>query len=86
MITSGDIRRIFIEGRTLAYVEDITDDTEIVVDSFSLAWLQYSLLAEFGIDLDIREVRVDEFSTIIRIADYVNALAAGPPEKVGERR
>jgi acyl carrier protein len=86
MITNGDLRRVLVEGRTLAGAEDIGDDTEIVVDSFSLAWLQYSLMTEFGIELDIREVRADEFSSINRIVDYVNALAAGKSASVGEGR
>ena len=76
MVTTTDIRRILVDGRTLAGVDDIADDTELVVDSFSLAWLQHSLRAEHGIELDLREVRAEFFSSLTRIRDYVNELAA----------
>ncbi|WP_370967226.1 hypothetical protein [Amycolatopsis sp. cg9] len=65
-----------VDGRTLAGVDELADDTELVVDSFSLAWLQHSLRAEHGIELDLREVRAEYFSSLTRIRDYVNDLAA----------
>ena len=86
MITAKDIRRILIEGRTLAGVEDVEDDAEILVDSFSLAWLDHNLKTDFGVELDLREIRVEDFSSINRITDYVNALAAGDTAKSGEGR
>ena len=76
MVTTADIRRILVDGRTLPVAEDVADDTELVVDSFSLAWLQHSLRAEHGIELDLREVRAEFFSSLTRIRDYVNDLAA----------
>ncbi|MFG2121124.1 hypothetical protein [Streptomyces sp. NPDC048710] len=86
MITSNDIRRILVDGRTLAGVEDVEDDSEILVDSFSLAWLDHSLRTEFGVELDLREVRAEDFSSINRIADYVNALTAGAAVASGDGR
>lgn len=74
MVTIEDIRGILVDGKTLAGVDDLADDTELVVDSFSLAWLQHSLRADHGIELDLREVRADSFSSLERIRDYVNAL------------
>ncbi|MGM1061563.1 hypothetical protein [Saccharothrix sp. Mg75] len=76
MITTADIRTILVEGRTLAGVDELEDDTELVVDSFSLAWLQHSLRTEHDIELDLREVRAEHFSSLTRIRDYVNELAA----------
>ncbi|MBE1501816.1 hypothetical protein H4696_008916 [Amycolatopsis lexingtonensis] len=76
MVTTGDIRKILVDGRTLAGVEELADDTELVVDSFSLAWLQHSLRSDHGIELDLREVRAEYFSSLTRIRDYVNDLAA----------
>ncbi|MEU1075102.1 MULTISPECIES: hypothetical protein [unclassified Streptomyces] len=83
MITTQDIRKILVDSRTLAGVEVVADDTEIMVDSFSLAWLSHSLKTEFGIELDLREARAETFSSISRITAHVNALtakAAGPGE------
>jgi acyl carrier protein len=76
MVTTTDIRRILVDGRTLAGIEELEDDTELVVDSFSLAWLQHSLRSDHGIELDLREVRAEYFSSLTRISDYVNDLAA----------
>ncbi|MCP3759182.1 hypothetical protein [Streptomyces sp. TBY4] len=84
MITANDIRKVLVEGRTLAGVEHVEDDAEILVDSFSLAWLDHSLRTDFGVELDLRDVRIENFSTINRIADYVNALATGSAAKPGE--
>lgn len=86
MITSTDIRRILVDGKTLAGVEDVEDDSEILVDSFSLAWLDHSLRTDFGVELDLREVRAEDFSSINRIADYVNALAEGAVATSGDGR
>ena len=86
MITSNDIRRILVDGRTLAGVEDIEDDSEILVDSFSLAWLDHSLRTDFGVELDLREVRAEDFSSINRIAEYVNALTEGVTAASGDGR
>ncbi|UFQ17173.1 MULTISPECIES: hypothetical protein [Streptomyces] len=76
MITTQDIRRILVDSRTLAGVEAVADDTEITVDSFSLAWLSHSLKDEFGIELDLREARAEAFSSINRITAHVNELTA----------
>jgi hypothetical protein len=76
MVTTTDIRRILVDGRTLAGIEELGDDTELVVDSFSLAWLQHSLRSDHGIELDLREVRAEYFSSLTRIRNYVNDLAA----------
>lgn len=76
MVTTADIRKILVDGRTLAGIEELADDTELVVDSFSLAWLQHSLRSDHGIELDLREVRAEYFSSLTRIRDYVNDLAA----------
>jgi hypothetical protein len=76
MVTTADIRKILVDGRTLAGVEELEDDTELVVDSFSLAWLQHSLRSDHGIELDLREVRAEYFSSLTRIRNYVNDLAA----------
>ncbi|MGW7050434.1 hypothetical protein [Streptomyces sp. NPDC054887] len=84
MITANDIRKVLVEGRTLAGVEHVEDDGEIVVDSFSLAWLDHSLRTDFGVELDFRDVRSENFSSINRIADYVNALAGGSAARPGE--
>lgn len=86
MITSNDIRRILVDGKTLAGVEEVDDDSEILVDSFSLAWLDHSLRTDFGVELDLREVRAEDFSSINRIADYVNALNAGAAVTSGDGR
>ncbi|MFE2099576.1 MULTISPECIES: hypothetical protein [unclassified Streptomyces] len=86
MITSTDIRRILVDGKTLAGVEDVEDDSEILVDSFSLAWLDHSLRTDFGVELDLREVRAEDFSSINRIADYVNALTEGAVATSGDGR
>lgn len=86
MIASEDIRRILVEGRTLAGVEDVEDDTEIVVDSFSLAWLSHSLRTDFGVELDLRDVRAQDFSSINRIAEYVNALTGRNTANSGDSR
>ncbi|MEW2086649.1 hypothetical protein [Streptomyces sp. NPDC005283] len=84
MITSNDIRRILVDSNTLAGAEDVEDDSEILVDSFSLAWLNHSLRTDFGVELDLREVRAEDFSSINRIADYVNALTAGAAVTLGD--
>ena len=76
MVTTADIRKILVDGRTLPGSDDLADDTELVVDSFSLAWLQHSLRADHGIELDLREVRAEYFSSLTRIRDYVNKLVA----------
>lgn len=86
MLTVSDIRRILIEGRTLPGVEDADEHTEIVIDSFSLAWLQHSLRTEHGIQLDLRDVRAEDFSTITRIKEYVNALVRGHEVEAGDVR
>jgi hypothetical protein len=75
MVTTADIKAILVDGKTLAGAEDIDEDTELMIDSFSLAWLQHSLRTDHGIELDLREVRADAFSSLNRIRDYVNELA-----------
>lgn len=81
-VTTDDIRRILVEGRTLPGADDVGDDTEIAIDSFSLAWLQHSLRADHGIELDLREVRADDFSSIVRIQEYVNGLVDVQREEI----
>lgn len=76
MVTTAHIRTILVDGKTLPGIDDLGDDTELVIDSFSLAWLQHSLRADHGIELDLREVRAEHFSSLTRIRDYVNELAA----------
>jgi acyl carrier protein len=86
VITTDHIRRILVDGRTLAGVEDLGDDTEILIDSFSLAWLRHSLRTEFDVELDLHEVRAEDFASINRITHYVNALAARTVAQPGENR
>jgi hypothetical protein len=75
MVTTTDIRTILVDGKTLAGVDELADDTELLIDSFSLAWLQHSLRTDHGIELDLMQVRAESFSSLNRIRDYVNELA-----------
>lgn len=56
MITKDEVRSILASCSSLGLSESIEDDTQIVVDSYSLVWILHLLEERHGIILEAEQV------------------------------
>ncbi|MEU3606818.1 acyl carrier protein [Streptomyces sp. NPDC035033] len=71
MISRTEIREILSRSRSLALTDDVGDDAEFVMDSFTLVALQAALEDRYGIRLDPRFEELQTLSSVDEIHAYL---------------
>ncbi|MFI0999383.1 hypothetical protein ACIP10_29730 [Streptomyces galbus] len=71
MISKDDLRKILIENAGLGPAEELTDDAELVIDSFTLVILQHVLEERYGVVIDPQFDEMAQFTSIDGIHTYV---------------
>ncbi|MGW6919363.1 acyl carrier protein [Kitasatospora sp. NPDC054939] len=85
MITKDDIRSILAGDPSLGLPEDLPDDRELVIDSFTLVLLQHALEERHGLAIDPQFEDMALFTSIDGIHRYLTqVLGARPPQAPGE--
>lgn len=76
MISKDDIRTILTESTGLGAPEELPDDAELVIDSFTLVALQHGLEVRHGVVIDPQFEDMALFTSINGIHTYVATLLA----------
>lgn len=71
MISKDDIRTILTESAGLGAPEELSDDAELVIDSFTLVVLQHGLEERHGVVIDPQFEEMALFTSINGIHKYV---------------
>lgn len=71
MISKDDIRTILTESTGLGTPEELPDDAELVIDSFTLVALQHGLEVRHGVVIDPQFEDMALFTSINGIHTYV---------------
>ncbi|MFD0278636.1 acyl carrier protein [Kitasatospora sp. NPDC127111] len=74
MISKDDIRAILAEGADLGRPEELSDDAELVIDSFVLVVLQHGLEERHGVVVDPNFEDMELFTSINGIHEYLTEL------------
>lgn len=74
VISKDDIRAILAENAGLGPPEELPDDAELVIDSFTLVLLQHELEERHGIVIDPQFEDMTLFTSINGIHKYVTAV------------
>ncbi|MFE9776415.1 phosphopantetheine-binding protein [Streptomyces sp. NPDC005931] len=74
MISKDDIRTILAENAGLGPPAELTDDAELVIDSFTLVVLQHALEERHGVVIDPQFEDMALFTSIDGIHTYVNGV------------
>ncbi|MEU9974912.1 acyl carrier protein [Streptomyces sp. NPDC051014] len=75
MITKDDLRTILTENAGLGPPEELTDDAELVIDSFTLVVLQHVLEERHGVVIEPQYDDMAQFTSIDGIHTYVTRVA-----------
>jgi acyl carrier protein len=76
-ITPADVRRLLSDRRIFPELpEDLTQDTEFVLDSMGLIWLLHQVETEYGLKVDPSDYDFDEFRSVRGIVEYLHRMAA----------
>ncbi|GGQ40975.1 acyl carrier protein [Streptomyces mutabilis] len=75
MITKDELKAILTENAGLGPPEELTDDAELVVDSFTLVILQHVLEERHGLVIDPQFDDMAQFTSIDGIHAYVTRVA-----------
>ncbi|MFI5978802.1 hypothetical protein [Streptomyces sp. NPDC051452] len=75
MISKDDLRTILTENAGLGPSEELTDDAELVIDSFTLVVLQHVLEERHGVVIDPQFDDMGQFTSIDGIHSYVSRVA-----------
>jgi acyl carrier protein len=71
VISKDDIRAILTENAGFGPSEELTDDTELVIDSFTLVVLQHALEERHGVVIDPQFEDMALFTSVDGIHKYV---------------
>ncbi|MEU2588134.1 acyl carrier protein [Streptomyces avermitilis] len=74
MISKDDIRAILTERAGLGPPEELPDDAELVIDSFTLVVLQHGLEMRHGVVIDPQFEDMALFTSINGIHKYVTRV------------
>lgn len=74
MISKDDIRAILTESAGLGPPEELPDDAELVIDSFTLVLLQHRLEERHGVVIDPQFEDMALFTSINGIHKYVTTV------------
>ncbi|MEU6990934.1 acyl carrier protein [Streptomyces sp. NPDC046465] len=74
MISKDDIRKILSSNAGLGPPEELPDDAELAIDSFTLVVLQHRLEERHGVVIDPQFEDMALFTSINGIHTYVTAL------------
>ncbi|GAA5206150.1 acyl carrier protein [Streptomyces thinghirensis] len=75
MISKDDLRAILTENAGLGPPEELTDDAELMIDSFTLVVLQHVLEERHGVVIDPRFDDMAQFTSIDGIHTYLTRVA-----------
>jgi acyl carrier protein len=77
-MTPDTVRELLAEARIFPGLPgDLTDDTELVLDSLGLVWLLHEVEQRYGLAVQPTDEEVEGFTSARRIADYLSTAAAG---------
>jgi hypothetical protein len=71
MITRDSIRSILVSSAAMGFPADITYETELTIDSFTLVWLQHDLKERHGVVIDPQFEDMHFFTSINGIHEYL---------------
>ncbi|MBO7936058.1 hypothetical protein [Streptomyces antibioticus] len=71
MISKDDIRAILTDSAGLGPPEELSDDSELVIDSFTLIVLQHGLEERHGVVIDPQFEDMGLFTSVDGIHTYV---------------
>ncbi|ANJ05987.1 acyl carrier protein [Streptomyces parvulus] len=75
MISKDDLRTILAENAGLGPPGELTDDAELVIDSFTLVILQHVLEERHGMVIDPQFDDMAQFTSIDGIHTYLSGVA-----------
>ncbi len=71
MIARDDIRSILVSSAAMGFPSEITYETELAIDSFTLVWLQHDLKEQHGVVIDPQFEDMHFFTSINGIHEYL---------------
>jgi hypothetical protein len=71
VITRDDVRSILVSNAAMGLPAEITHETELAIDSFTLVWLQHTLEEQHGLVIDPQFDDMNFFTSINGIHAYL---------------
>jgi hypothetical protein len=82
VITRDDVRSILVSNAAMGLPAEITYETELAIDSFTLVWLQHTLEEQHGLVINPQFEDMNFFTSVNGIHAYLLKLFPGQVEPI----